>query len=394
MVEETQDRLAVATVLGNRLFYSINWYSIPPIFYLIALDLHTKVSGLGLISSAFLVGIGLFQVPGALLSARVGARSVCILGMVILSVSALLCAVVSSIDLIALLRFFSGMGMALFFPPSISLMTKLSRPGRAGFVLGLNNAMASVGGGIGLLAWGVIGDSVGWRLSLALIGGLGLASTVFLILLVPRDEPTRDFQFRLRDLRRVLLDKWLLLLGCVLLAYNVGNTLDATFVEVYLHDSLGLSAGLSGGIGSLVIFSGLFTAPIAGHFYNRVARVKLVLAASGLAIGLGVALASLATPLAVATSAVTVGLASGVGYTFAFGSAWNTSKERAQRAIALSWVNSIQLLFSFWAPYLFSFVVVGYGYRLAWLTGGLYTAVFILPLVLSRGAPAPQAEAE
>jgi len=393
LVEEAQNRLAVTTVLANRLFYSINWFSIPPIFYLIALDLHTQVSGLGLISSAFLVGIGLFQVPGAVLSARYGARMLCIVGMVILSGSAILCSVVSSIDLIAVFRFFSGMGMALFFPPSISLMTRHSRAGRAGFVLGLNNAIASLGGGIGLFAWAIVGDSIGWRLSLALIGGLGLASTVFLFLLVPRDEPTRDFQFRLPDLRRVLLDKWLLLVGCVLLAYNIGNTLDATFVEVYLHDSLGLSAGLSGGMGSLVVFSGLFTAPLAGHFHDRVTRVRLVLALAGVAIAIGVALASLATPLAVAASAVTVGLASGVGYTFAFGSAWNTSKERAQRAIALSWVNSVQLLFSFWAPYLFSFVVVGYGYPLAWLTGGLYTVVFIFPILLWRGRPAVHAEA-
>lgn len=392
MVEETQNRLAVATVLGNRLFYSINWFSIPPIFYLIALDLHTKVSGLGLISSAFLVGIGLFQVPGALLSAKFGPRRICILGMVLLSASALVCAIVSSIDLIALLRFFSGMGMALFFPPSIALMTRFSRAGRAGFVLGLNNAIASLGGGIGLFAWAIIGDSIGWRLSLVLIGGLGLASTVFLLVCVPSDAPDPDFKLRLADLRRILIDRWLLLVGCVLLAYNVGNTLDATFVEVYLHDSLGLSAGVSGGIGSLVIFCGLFTAPIAGHFHNRVVRVKPVLALSGLAIAIGVALASLATPAAVLASAVTVGLASGVGYTFAFGSAWHSSTLRAHRAIALSWVNSIQLLFSFWAPYLFSFVAVGYGYPLAWLTGGLYTAVFIFPLVLSR-RPAPQVEA-
>jgi MFS family permease len=394
LVEETQNRLAVATVLVNRLFYSINWFSIPPIFYLIALDLHAQVSGLGLISSAFLVGIGFFQVPGAIFSAKFGARSICVLGMSLLSASALLCALVSSIELIAVLRFFSGMGMALFFPPSISLMTRHSRAGRAGFVLGLNNAVASVGGGIGLFAWAIVGDSVGWRLSLVLIGGMGLASTVFLLLKVPRDPPARDFQFRTPDLRRILFDRWLLLVGCVLLAYNIGNTLDATFVEVYLHDSLGLSAGLSGGIGSLVIFSGLFTAPLAGHFHDRVVRVKLVLAAAGLAIAGGVALASLATPVAVLASAVTVGLASGVGYTFAFGTAWHSSPEKARRAIALSWVNSIQLLFSFWAPYLFSFVVVGYGYQLAWLTGGLYTAVFIFPLVLSRGRPAPQAEAE
>jgi len=392
LVEETQNRLAVATVLANRLFYSINWFSIPPIFYLIALDLHEPVSGLGLISSAFLVGIGLFQVPGAVLSSKFGPRTMCITGMVVLSVSALLCALVSSIDLIAVLRFFSGMGMALFFPPSITLMTSHARAGRAGFVLGLNNAVASLGGGIGLFVWAIIGDSIGWRLSLVLVGGLGLASTVFLFINVPRDAPSQGLQVSLPDLRRILLDRWLLLVGCALLAYNIGNTLVATFAEVYLHDSLGLSAGVAGGLGSLVVLTGLFTAPLAGHFHDRVVRVKLVLVASGLAIALGVALASLATPAAVVAAAVTVGLASGVGYTFAFGTAWNSSALKGQRAIALSWVNSVQLLFSFWAPYLFSFVVVGYGYQLAWLTGGLYTAVFIFPILLFRGRPAMKAE--
>jgi MFS family permease len=390
LTEGTQNRLAVATVLGNELFYSINWYSIPPVFYLIALDFHAPVSGLGLISSAFLVGIGFFQIPGAVFSAKFGARRLCLIGMVLLSVSVMLCALASSIDLIALLRFFSGMGMALFFSSSIALMTRSSRAGRAGFVLGLSNAVAAVGGGIGLLGWAIIGASIGWRLSLVLIGGLGLVSAAFLFLNVPRDAPARDFKLNLPDLRRVLLDRWLLVVGCVLLAYDIGNTLAATFAEVYLHDSLGVSAGASGAIGSLVIFSGLFTAPIAGHFHNRVVRVKPVLVASGLAIAGGVAIASLATPTAVLVSAVTVGLASGVGYTFA--AAWDSSALRAQRTIALSWVNCIQLLFSFWAPYLFSFVVLGYGYHVAWLTGGLYTAVLILPLVLSHGRPAPRAE--
>jgi MFS family permease len=392
LVEETPNRLAVATVLANRLFYSINWFSIPPIFYLIARELHAEVSGLGLVSSTFLVGIGLFQVPGAILSSKFGPRAMCMVGMVALSASTLLCAAASDINLIAVLRFFSGMGMALFFAPSVALMTSHSRPGSAGFVLGLNNAVASLGGGIGLFAWAIIGDSVGWRLSLVLIGGLGLVSTVFLLLNVPRDAPARDFQFRLSDLKGVFLDRWLLLVGGVMLAYNVGNTLVSTFAVVYLHDILGLSAGFSGATASLVILTGLFSAPIAGRFYNRVARVKLVLAASGFAIAIGVALASLDTPVAVAASAVIVGVASGVGYTFGFGTAWDSSRLKGQRAIALSWINSIQLLLSFWAPYLFSFVVVGYGYELAWLTGALYTAVFIFPILLWRSRTGQRTE--
>jgi len=386
-LEQKPNGLAVATVLANRLFYSINWFSIPPIFFLIALELHTPVSGLGLIGSAFLIGIGAFQVPGAVLSAKFGPRKTCVAGMSLLSVSAIACAAVSNIELIALLRFFSGMGMALFFPPSISLMTSLSKKGQAGFVLGLNNATASLGGGIGLGLWAVVGDSIGWRLSLVLVGALGLAAMAVLLVTVPKDQPSQDYALKLPDIKKILLDRWLLLVGGVLLAYNIGNTLDATFAAVYLHDSLGVSATLSGAIGSLTILTGLFTAPLAGHFHNRVKRVKPVLAMAGFGIAGAVALASFGTVLAVALSAILVGLASGVGYTFAFGTAWHSGEGRHQRAIALSWVNCTQLLFSFWAPYLFSYVVVGYGYPLAWLTGGLYTAVFIFPVLLSKTSP-------
>jgi MFS family permease len=84
-----------------------------------------------------------------------------------------------------------------------------------------------------------------------------------------------------------------------------------------------------------------------------------------------------------------VGVASGVGYTFGFGTAWSSSAPKDQR-IALSWVNSMQLLLTFWSPYLFSFVVVRYGYELAWLTGALYTVIFVFPIVLSRRRPGAQ----
>jgi MFS family permease len=389
LTQQTENRLAVATVLANRLFYSINWFSIPPIFYLIALDLHGQVSDLGLISSTFLVGIGLFQVPGALLSAKIGPKNVSILGMAILSVSALLIADASNIGIIAVLRFFSGMGMALFFPPSISLMTSHSRPGRAGFVLGLNNATASLGGGIGLGLWALVAEAVGWRSSEALIGGLGVAAVVVLFVSVPRDPPSWAFDLDPSGLRRMLADRWLLIVGGVLLCYNIANTLVSTFAAVYLHDNLGVSAPVSGALGSLVIFAGMFTAPLAGHFHNRIVRVKLVLALAGVAMGVGVSAGAFATPAAIVASAVTVGLASGVGYTIAFGTAWHSSGDKNARAIALSWVNCIQLMFSFWAPYLFSYVAVDYGYRLAWLTGGAYTVLFLVPLVLSRVRPAP-----
>jgi predicted MFS family arabinose efflux permease len=384
---QTENRFAVAALLANRLVYSINWFCIPPVFYLIAADLHLKLSGLGLISSAFLVGVGLFQVPAVLLSARYSQRTACLVGMILLSGSTVLCAAVSDIWTMAFLRFFSGVGMAFFFSPSIALMISNARTGSMGFVLGLNTAVASLGGGIGLFGWALIGGSVGWRPSLVLVGALGLVSTLFIMADVPQDTRAHDFPFRPPDLKRVLLDRWLLLIGASMLAYNIGNTLVATFAVVYLHDSLGLAAGPSGGLGSLVVLGALFTAPIAGRFHGRVVNVRLVLAYAGLAIAAGVAVASLSSPAAVVIAGLTVGLVSGVGYTFGYGAAWNSFKVTWESSLAMSWINFIILLFSAWAPYVFSSVVESYGYEVAWLTGGLYTAIFALPILFSRVRP-------
>jgi hypothetical protein len=118
-----------------------------------------------------------------------------------------------------------------------------------------------------------------------------------------------------------------------------------------------------------------------------VVNVRLVLAYAGLAIAAGVAVASLSSPAAVVIAGLTVGLVSGVGYTFGYGAAWNSFKVTWESSLAMSWINFIILLFSAWAPYVFSSVVESYGYEVAWLTGGLYTAIFALPILFSRVRP-------
>ena len=66
------NHLAVLSLLFARVIYTINWFNIASIFPHIALDFKQDISFLGLLSTSFLVGIGLFQVPGGILATILG----------------------------------------------------------------------------------------------------------------------------------------------------------------------------------------------------------------------------------------------------------------------------------------------------------------------------------
>src|SRR5215470_9184992 len=47
--------------------------------------------------------------------------------------------------------------------------------------------------------------------------------------------------------------------------------------------------------------------------------------------------------------------------------------------LGISWVNGLSLFGAFWVPIIFSFVVHHIGYTVAWLLGGVFSFLFILP---------------
>lgn len=63
---------AVASLLFARVIYAINWFNIASIFFHIASDFRQDVTFLGLLTTSFLIGLGLFQVPGGILGRNTG----------------------------------------------------------------------------------------------------------------------------------------------------------------------------------------------------------------------------------------------------------------------------------------------------------------------------------
>lgn len=151
-------RKAVISLMLARIFYTVNWFNIPSIFFFIAVDFDEDISVLGLITASFFIGVGLFQVLAGILASKYSPRKIAILGIAIASTAVFFSAF--SIDLfsIAVLRFIVGVGMAFFFGPSVILITEYVGRQSEGLGMGLLNSAHAIGGIIGLFIWVLVAE--------------------------------------------------------------------------------------------------------------------------------------------------------------------------------------------------------------------------------------------
>jgi MFS family permease len=379
------NRAAVASLILGRIVYAVNWYSLAAVFTFTASDLNQNVSGLALATATFFVGIGVFQVPGGILAAKIGPRLTATYGTAIASLAALLTGFAGNLVEIAILRFFVGLGMAFVFAPGVTLMAKFLREGSEGLGVGLYNSAFSLGAAIGLLGWAVLAAAVGWRISLITGGVLGLFTSVLLLVLVPEDSKRSDFSMELRHLRLVLLDRWLMVLSVVVLGFEAGSTVYSNFAAYYLESIIHVNVGEAGTIASLASIFAFASAPFAGRLFDRSGNAKRLLLASGILMAVGVGLAFFGTVYSTILSGILVGLGSGCGFTFGFSAARAANKlDKEYETLAVSWVNSISLFGDFVPPLLYSYFAIQYGYSLAWLYTAILAFMLMIPLLFQK----------
>ncbi len=386
LAEVITNRVAVSSLMLSRIIYAVNWYNMASVFSLVAFDFKEGVSGLGAIAGSFYLGIGLFQIPGALLAAKLGPKRVAIYGTVLASFAALLVSLASKFYQITLLRFVVGLGMALVYAPAVTLIAKYYRKGTEGLGIGLFQTAFCLGGGLGLFGWTLLGQFMGWRLSLFVSGVLGILSGALLLFSLPRDVMGGRFELKIHDLHQLLLDRSLLGIGVTMLGLSVGTSLLGSFFVFYLEDSMNVNPATAGLIGSLTLILSFFASPMAGRIFDKVKDARGLLAVSAFGTVAGVAMAAIHTINAAILSAALVGFSSGAGFTVGFSSAREANKSDSEyEMLAIGWVNSLSLSAVFWAPLVFSLLVLQFGYSIAWLLGSLFTLLLTFPVFILRG---------
>jgi MFS family permease len=407
---------AVSSLLFARIIYAINWFNIASTFSHISSDFKQDISLLGLLTTSFLIGVGIFQVPGGILAAIKGSRRTAIYGITIASSAALMCGLSSNLQQIEILRFVVGLGMALFFGSSVTLITRYLGRGSEGFAVALLNSAHSIGGIIGIFGWAILAEIIGWRQSILLSGVLGLISSILLFAFLSwKDEDEEEklqqqsqqrtkvkhFQIMKSNIGKVLLDKNLFAFGLVLLGAQIAWGLPLTFIVFYLEDYLKVNPSTAGLIAGLGLISGIISAPIFGRIYDKTKKIRRLLLVCGIVMSIGVAGIAVTTTASsglyiAGISNVLVGIFSAAVFTIAYASAKETNRNRRTEisneddtkstitknsydSLAIGWVNGLSLFGAFWVPIFFSFVVQHLGYVTAWLLGGISSLLFVLP---------------
>ena len=383
------NRGAVASLVLSRTVYAINWYNVAALFAFIAIDFRQNVSGLGILTASFYIGLGVFQIPGGIFAAKLGPRRTAVYGMVLSSVAVFLTAFTTSFYQFVLLRFFVGVGMALFFGPGVTLIAKGFRNESQGLGVGVFNGAFYVGAALGLFAWSILAEATGWRVSIAIGGAFGILGGVLLLVYLPKDELRDGFVVKMADLRRILSNRWLMLLSVELFGFGSGTILVNTFMVYYLEQSLKSGPVVAGIIGSLSPLCAVLASPLFGVAYDRIRKAKLLLFILGCMLAAAVAIASIGSLLSAVAATLIAGASSGA-FTISYLSACKvTAGSGEYESLAVSWVNCIQMFAGFWSPVAFSMIVLSFGYATSWLVAAAYTFLLISIILVGKESQRP-----
>ncbi|MDG6939857.1 MAG: MFS transporter [Nitrososphaerota archaeon] len=372
MSRNTNDWPAITSLLTGRIIYAINWVNISSIFSFIAQDLGGNVADLGLLTSAFFLGITIFQIPSGLMAAKIGPRKTVVAGTALASLASLLTGLSGNFLQMILLRFIVGVGMAMVYAPAVTLVAKYSKTGSEGMGIGLYNAAYSAGGVVAGFGWITIADALGWRGSLFLSGTAGLLTAALVIVFTPADEAKEGFRVRREDLLQALLNRTLLLYILGTGVVYVGLNLVSAFMIFYLEKALRIAPALAGLIGTMYLAVSVLSSPLAGRIYDRVRNPALLLFVGGTLMSSGILLVAVNNTYSAIAGLFMVGLATGVGTTVGYAAARETNTA-GYETLAVSWTNALVLSSGFFAPPAFSFVVIQSSYAAAWTAIGTAT---------------------
>ena len=372
----------VFTLLLARIQYTINWFNISSIFYFIALDFNLDINSLGLITMSFLIGVGLFQIPAGILVAKYGPKRLSMIGILLSSIMAIISGFSQDEIQITVARFLIGIGMAFFFGASVTLISNYLGKENEGLGVGLLNSAHAIGALLGIFGWIALTEITGWRFSIIIGGIIGVSIVLIMKIGLLKEDNKRDFKIKFNELKDVLFNKSLILLGVTLLGYQTGASLTLTFIVLYLIEEIHIDPIYAGLFGSLSLIIGIIISPLSGKLYDKFKNAKKLLFISAIISALSIMSISIGSIYIIIIAIITSGIFLSIGFVVIYARARQSQKIiQEYQTLSVGYVNGISLFGSFWIPIIFSFTVSQLNYKIAWLCAGITIIILSLPIL-------------
>ncbi|HXD58292.1 MAG TPA: MFS transporter, partial [Thermoleophilaceae bacterium] len=152
-------------------------------------DLGFSQSGLAWVVNAYLIAFGGLLLLAGRLGDLIGRRRVFLIGLVTFTTASLLCGISDSRGLLIAARFIQGAGGALTSAVILGMIvTMFQKPREQARAIGVYSFVASSGASIGLLAGGILTQSINWHWIFFVNLPIGIVTYVFTRRLIENDE--------------------------------------------------------------------------------------------------------------------------------------------------------------------------------------------------------------
>jgi len=152
-------------------------------------DLGFSQSSLAWVVNAYLIAFGGLLLLSGRLGDILGRKSVFLAGLGVFTVASLLCGVAQSQELLVAARFVQGVGGAMTSAVILGMIvTMFPEPREQAKAIGVYAFVASAGGSIGLLAGGVLTESINWHWIFFVNIPIGIATAALALRLLERDK--------------------------------------------------------------------------------------------------------------------------------------------------------------------------------------------------------------
>src|SRR4051812_7185969 len=152
-------------------------------------DLGFSQSSLAWVVNAYLIAFGGLLLLAGRFGDLVGRKRVFMAGLAVFTAASLLCGTAQSQEMLVAARFIQGVGGAMTSAVILGvIVTMFPEPREQAKAMGVYAFVASAGGSIGLLAGGVLTESISWHWIFFVNVPLGIATAVAARRLLPGDE--------------------------------------------------------------------------------------------------------------------------------------------------------------------------------------------------------------
>ena len=114
-----------------------------------ASEFDSTATDLQWVISVYMLTLGAFMVPAGRIGDIFGRRRALLAGIAVVRLCSVLCALAPSATLLIVFRAVQGLGAALIFPVSVSVLTNAFPSARAGHAIGLAYGIAGLGNAVG-----------------------------------------------------------------------------------------------------------------------------------------------------------------------------------------------------------------------------------------------------